>query len=483
MIEAMTKAAPSVRLQFSGLPIRTKLLVLIVAICVVALLISAVLDSILGWTAERRSLMRRMQVTAEIVSLQSRPALEFADPVAARENLATLRADPNMQLACLYDEQGAEFAFYRASREEAAPCPSAQPSHALISWDTAELFYPIRGNEDQIGTFYMRRNMQSVNQRLIEMMLTKVGILLLAIALIWPLSSYFQRAISGPIVNLAEASRHFSHDRSQARPVAKTSNDEIGDLVDAFNAMMDEIRRNEQQLSQAIAELSRSNTELERFAYICSHDLQEPLRMVSNYANLLERKILGTLDDDTRQYLFFITDGAARMRELISDILTYSRIGHHVEPMQKVDSDGLAEYVLQNLDATIKERQAVIHKSPLPELVANKTLLAQIFQNLLSNAVKFCRETPEIWIEASRDTDAWRFSIRDNGIGIDPKYHDKIFEIFKRLNRREEFQGTGIGLAICKKAVEYHGGRIWVESEAGKGTTFFFTIPDKEPQA
>jgi PAS domain S-box-containing protein len=232
-------------------------------------------------------------------------------------------------------------------------------------------------------------------------------------------------------------------------------------------------------------DLKRSNQELEHFAYVASHDLQEPLRTVSSFSQLLARRFQGKLDTDADEFIAFIVEGAARMQTLINDLLAFSRIGTRGNQFASVACEQLLQAATQNLDVAIAESGAVMTHDPLPSLLADQTQLTQLFQNLFGNAIKFRRaeHVPRIHVSAARQHGAWRFSVRDNGIGIDPQFFDRIFIIFQRLHGRKEYPGTGIGLAICKKIVERHGGRMWVESEPGTGSTFYFTIPDERSAA
>jgi signal transduction histidine kinase len=239
----------------------------------------------------------------------------------------------------------------------------------------------------------------------------------------------------------------------------------------------------EQQLSRAFEELTRSNTELQRFAYICSHDLQEPARMVASFAKLLNQRLPPeNVDENTRKYLHFLSDGAERMQIMIKSILSYSRLESEERRVAQIDCNALVQGVLSDLQPVIVERQAKVTCHPLPTICGDPIQLAQVFQNLISNGLKFFRkdQRPEIEIGAQRREGDWQFIVRDNGIGIDARYFEKIFVIFQRLNRKEDYPGTGIGLAICKKIVERHGGKMSLESSEGKGTTFYFTIPDQK---
>jgi signal transduction histidine kinase len=237
-------------------------------------------------------------------------------------------------------------------------------------------------------------------------------------------------------------------------------------------------KRAEEQIRRYADELTRSNQELQQFAYIASHDLQEPLRMVTSYLQLLERRYHGQLDADADEFIQFAVDGAQRMHELIRDLLAYSRVGTLGGPFVPVDCERVFGQVLDNLKVAIRESEATVTCDPLPAVMADPIQLGQLFQNLIGNAIKFRgQRSPEIHVSATRHDGDWLISVRDNGIGIEAQYAERIFVIFQRLHTREEYPGTGIGLAVCKRIVERHGGRIWVESQPGQGATFSFTIP------
>jgi PAS domain S-box-containing protein len=244
------------------------------------------------------------------------------------------------------------------------------------------------------------------------------------------------------------------------------------------NHLEELVKERTTELEKSNKELTYMNQELEQFAYVASHDLQEPLRMVTSYVQLLKRRYKNKLDKDASEFIDFAVDGATRMHSLINDLLTYSRVGTRVKPFEPTNCETILQQSLDNLKITMEETGAVVTHDSLPTVMADNVQLGQLFQNLIGNAIKFRgNEPPYIHVSASRKGNAWVFSVRDNGIGIAPEYAERIFIIFQRLHGRDEYAGTGIGLAICKKIVERHGGRIWAESEVGKGATFYFTLP------
>jgi PAS domain S-box-containing protein len=270
-----------------------------------------------------------------------------------------------------------------------------------------------------------------------------------------------------------------------------------------------ERRQAEEQLREALAELRRSNADLEQFAYVSSHDLQEPLRMVTSFVQLLSERYQGQLDADADEFIGYAADGAKRMQQLIQDLLEYSRVGTRGQPAQPTDANAVLGNALWNLGLAIEDAGATVTHDPLPTVRADPVQLSQLFQNLIGNAIKFRGAAPPVVHVSARRMDDerstmddvkladavtgspiphrtssivhplsyWEFAVRDNGIGIEPQYFEKIFVIFQRLHSRAMYPGTGIGLAVCKKIVERHGGRIWVESAPGQGSTFFFTLP------
>jgi len=285
---------------------------------------------------------------------------------------------------------------------------------------------------------------------------------------------------------------------SSARTIARDSNDRTVPIIVFSSAVafmflciaiivirrdFAERKRLEIELQDRAAELQRSNADLERFAYVASHDLKEPLRMISSFSQLLEQKYRDTMDDEGKEFIRFSLEGALRMQRLIDDLLAYSRVGTSGNPFAPVDGNEVLKEILTNIRLMVDESNATVTSDPLPTVQADVVQLGQVFQNLIVNGIKFqSHGTPRIHVSAKTVNKEMVFSVKDNGIGIDPKYHGKLFTIFQRLHTKEEYSGTGIGLAVCKRIIERHKGRIWVESEPGKGSTFCFSLPHSGDQ-
>jgi len=259
--------------------------------------------------------------------------------------------------------------------------------------------------------------------------------------------------------------------------LVRDDQDNVIEIVGYFADITDR-KQAEQALQQLTIDLQRSNQELEQFAYVASHDLQEPLRAITSYTQLLAKRYQGQLDEKADKYIDYVVDGATRMQQLIQDLLAYSRVGRYELKQQPTDCNAVLQQVQQNLQAAIAESNAILTIDPLPTIFADTVQVTQLFQNLVGNALKYRGDAPPmIRVSARQQSKAWVFSIQDNGIGIEPQYAERIFEIFQRLHTRREYEGTGLGLAICKKIVERHHGHLWVESQLGQGALFCFTLP------
>ena len=338
----------------------------------------------------------------------------------------------------------------------------------------AELYIPIRAKGELVGVFTLGPKLSeqpySEDEELtLTTLANQSGVAIENARLYWDLEK---------TLNALRQAHNELEDRVKARTL------DLAQANLALQAEVSERKRAEEAIKRYTAELERSNNELQQFAYVASHDLQEPLRMVSSFLQLLEKRYVSNLDGEAREFIGFAVDGAKRMQALINDLLMYSRVSTRGNPFTLVDCGEVLDEVLGNLTVAVQESQAKIIFDGLPSVMGDGTQLAQVFQNLISNAIKFRGQAPPvIHVTAEHEGEGWLFGVADNGIGIEKKFNDRIFMIFQRLHTREDYPGTGIGLAICKRIVERHGGRIWVDSTIGEGSTFRFTIPDRIREA
>jgi signal transduction histidine kinase len=316
-----------------------------------------------------------------------------------------------------------------------------------------------------------------------DLTLSLVAVGVVVVLAIVALVLWLRRTISRPLARLGSEVRlvaqgDLRHEVSAAGPV------DVAQLGADVESMRLRIVRELTAVEDSREELRRSNAELEQFAYVASHDLQEPLRKVASFCQLLQRRYQGQLDERADQYIEFAVDGAKRMQALITDLLSFSRVGRTEFEPTPVDLDEALRDALDNLARRLEETGGTVTADPLPVVMGERPLLAAIFQNLVGNALKFHGDAPPVVrVEARRDGNEWAVAVSDRGIGIEPQYAERIFAIFQRLHTKEAYEGTGIGLALTRKIVEHHGGRIWLDTEVERGTTFRFTLPVAEEAA
>ena len=484
--------------------IRAKLIAIVMSTTCVALILAGGALAIFQIRSHRQSLEKELATVADVVGQNLPAALIFEKADSAEKALHPLDSQPDVVSACLYDSAGRPFAQYiRPGSREVCP-PGPEPDVAGFLGQTLVQYHPVIVSGQPPATLRMVASLGDLQKRIrifgLVLLLVLSGAALAALGL----SSGLQRLVSGPILELTSTAQRISKSHDYSLRAPQRTHDELGIAVDAFNQMLDRIaaavseRKHAEEALMALnttleervaertakaeeqaAELKRSNEELERFASVASHDLQEPLRAVASYTQLLKERFGNRLDPETELYFGHVLTGAGRMRSLINDLLDYARVGRGILVRGVIDANAVLDTALSDLSPAVAESGAVITRGPLPSLPANPGKLGQLLRNLITNAIRFRSDAaPEIDIRCERKDDFWQFSVRDNGIGIDPKHHDRIFIIFQRLHGRDR-PGTGIGLAICRKIVELHGGHIWVDSAPGKGSTFHFTLPTK----
>lgn len=472
---------------FRDLSIRYKLTLLVLGIVSVVVLAASTANVVGGVRATRIAMARNYSMLARVVAAQSGAALSIADvdPSGAQEIIADLAADPSIQCAALVNAAGEVVASY-VPDEGPAPATIPQTLGATFSSDgRLDVVENVPLNDGStIGRIYLRAATTALQAQVRRIVLIAAAIYLIALAFGLLLSWGLQRLISAPILELAALTRRVSadHDYSVAAP-GRDAKDELGELCHGFNKMLAEIRRRDEDLEQSNGELLRSNDELRQFAHVASHDLQEPLRSITSFCSVLTEECQGRLPADAEQYLDRIVGGATRMKTLVTALLGYSRVNRDEQcPFTAVDMNEVMAEVTANLQGSIDASGADVTWDDLPQMHGDRVQLVQLLQNLVGNAILYRRGTPQVHVAAVCCRGHWEFAVEDNGIGVASEHHERIFEIFKRLHGRGEYPGTGIGLAVCRKIVERHGGRIWIESTPGQGSVFRFTIHTPSPQ-
>ncbi len=460
----------------------------------------------------KKTQRQNIESLASFIATNSQLALLLNYP--AEDLMPDLRLEPNIMNAVITDKYGRAEDVYDKKGEAVYSfrIPENLPNGGLEVEDGeyTNFFYPIIDRSEEnispnLGFVCFRMDNLELDQ--IRRQYFNTALLSLAAALLTAIiiSFFLQRSISEPLKKLLIFVKRVSNTKDYSLRVKDEGADEIGALSNEFDEMLHRINRRDSRLQEARDQLEdrveertqqlreaneklversqaleRSNRELEQFAYVASHDLQEPLRSIGGFTQLLGKKYHGQMDEEADEYINFVTDGVNRMQRLIKDLLLFSRLGRMGGQLIKTELSEVVANTKLNLRFAIDEAGATIHNEDLPALVVDKLQLGHLFQNLISNAIKFRADRPpHVNISVIEKKGHYQFAVSDNGIGIDPEYVDRVFLIFQRLHTKEEYQGSGIGLAICKKIVELHGGKIWLESKPNQGSTFYFTISKK----
>lgn len=474
--------------------VRSKLLLAVLATTGCALLITAAAVAYYDLRSFRNALVSDITATANILGLAATPALEFDDPQAASEYLGLLRAKPGVTAAAIYAANGALFAKYLAGDE---PLPDLPGSDGYRFVDgKLVLFKRIIADHEILGTVYVQAR-YDLGRRLANYLAILGAVLLASLAVAALIAHRLHRRITGPIASVVDIARSVLEKRDFSGRAVKTSDDEIGVLVDAFNNMLDEVgdrtavlERTQEELKTLNAELEQrvaartmqleaANKELESFSYSVSHDLRAPLRAIGGFAELLWSDHAPDLNAEAQRKLGIIRSEAARMGTLIDDLLAFSRLGRKSLEPAELDMAALVDNVFARLRAEAGGDRVELRVGRLPRACADRALLEQVWVNLLSNAIKFSskEEQPIIEVGAISDEHEHVYYVRDNGAGFDPRYKTKLFGVFQRLHDDSEFPGTGVGLALVQRIVLRHGGRVWADATLGEGATFYFTLP------
>jgi signal transduction histidine kinase len=490
--------------EFKDISIRKRLILIQVATAFIAVLICCTIFVFNNIKVFKEASVAGKNSIAEIVGINAVSTLQFMDRDAAREMLLKLKNNPSILNAVILDKNGKEFARYNKPGEERFVAPAFGDVGAGATSGFGKVFlvsYKIT-DKDFLGTVVLRSEIIEFNYIILSYLKIAGIILMASLLAAFFISTILQRSITNRLLSLVHKTKEVATTGNYSIRASIDSDDEIGVLASAFNHMLEQIEKMKTYLNETNAELedrvksrtleletanhelqvkseelTRSNHELSQYAYVASHDLQEPLRTITNFVGLLEEKYADSTDEDTQTYIRFVVKAATTMKNLINHLLDFSRIGRNVT-FTRVDTDKLLRELLEDMEESIRESGAKIVFPMLPVLTANAIEIKQLFQNLISNAIKFRKKDVPLVIEinAVEKYTEWLFSVKDNGIGMEEKNHDKIFIIFQRLHNTSQYPGTGIGLATCKKIVSLHGGKLWVESKPDAGSTFYFTL-------
>ena len=467
-------------MRFRDLAIKRKMILIIMSTNTVAILLVCAGFVVHEIVTFRRTLLDNVSTLAAVIGSNSTAALAFDDRAAAKETLAALRAEPHIVAAAIYGPDSQVFATYvRDAGTSDFQAPPPGPEGAQFSSGHLALFLPITLHSEKLGTIYLRSDLEAMRLRLRRYAQIVLIVIMSSSIVALLLSSRLQKLISEPILRLAHTAAKVSSMKNYSLRVDKGGADEIGTLIDTFNAMLAQVQEHEKALRERTQQLEAANKELESFSYSVSHDLRVPVRAIDGFSLILLEEHARDLDAEAQRLLQIIRSSTRQMGELIDDLLQFSRCGRRALELSSVDMFSLAREVAQELLALDGPRPVELRWGDLPPAVADRRLLRLVLVNLLSNALKFTRGREDVWVEigSAQENGETVYSVRDNGVGFDMRYADKLFNVFQRLHGAEEFEGNGIGLAIVQRIVHQHGGRVWASAEVGRGAAFSFTIP------
>jgi signal transduction histidine kinase len=487
--------------------IRHKIVMIIMLTCIATLIIAGGIFTGYQWATLRQVMVMNISAQAETMAETCRAAVVFNDAADAQETLSSLAVISSVVFGGVYDSHGKLMsAYYRYGADKSVRPRAVTEDGHTFDGDYLTVSNRIILDGDVIGTVCIRSDLEPLRRMLsnsIKIIFVIIGVSLLAAYLI---SSRLQSVVSRPILELAELAKAVSDRRDYAVRGVKVGNDETGMLVDAFNEMLNQIQQRDSKLVEAnkeleakvtartadleqmVEKLNQSNQQLQEFTYVASHDLREPLRKISSFGQLLMASLGDRLEGDDKENLDFMVDGAGRMQQMIEALLTYSRVTSKGVDFEPVDLNKVVDE-LRDFELSVKLEETHTRLNvpgPLHHVNCDPTQIRQLLQNLIANGLKYQKKgnAPEITIRSAlQDGNMVRIEVQDNGIGIKEDQFKNIFVMFKRLHSRQEYEGTGIGLAVCKKIVERHGGNIGVSSTYGQGSTFWFTVPVADASA
>ncbi len=453
--------------------IKNKIVMVVLSVCALTIGLGFSLDFIYSINTIKKGIVNSTSMSAKLTGEYCITSLSFNYPDRAAEILAKLNAMPEILNGYVYDESSNLFASYNQEGENPVEIPVKKEAFHRFEGDYLHLWEPISFKGKHHGTIYLRALTQ-VTEKIINRFIIMFSLMLGLLMLSYIFAVTFQKIISGPILKLAQVSEQISSKGDYSFRAEKKSEDEVGVLYDEFNSMLDVIQSREE-------ELENKNAELERFTYTVSHDLKSPLITIKGFLGLLEKEAAGGDVDQMKKDIFRISEAADKMQKLLDELLELSRIGRLINTPEELPFKELVDDAKRLVEGRLNEKNVRLEIEPdLPMVFGDRNRLCEILENLLDNSAKYMGEqsSPCIKVGSIPDGEELVFYVQDNGIGIDPEYHERVFTLFDKLD--QSIEGTGAGLAIVKRIVEVHEGRIWVESDGeGKGSTFCFTIPDQ----
>lgn len=482
---------------FRDLPIRAKLTAIILIASIVVMLLMSGSFFVYEFLTFRQTTVRQLATLGEITAANSTAALAFENDNDAREILATLRAERNIVAAGLYNQQGRLFSKFPHDLPDDTFPPAPGAKGYRFEGSRLAGFQPVEqpGNKP-LGTLYLQFDTTALIGAWLRVSLAVAAVVMtITLFIAYALSRFLQKQISQPILTLAETARAVSDHGDYSVRAVRTADDELGLLTDAFNRMLEQIQRQnevlrknelelERRVTERTAQLQAANKELEAFSYSVSHDLRAPLRHIDGFAGLFANHLKDSLDDKGRHYLSTISASARRMGRLIDDLLVFSRMGRTQMNFAAINTEMLVSAVIRDGLYEKSHPSIVWAIGRLPSVHADAAMLRQVWVNLIENAVKYSSKSPQPRIEIgctdpkpAGENVMWEFFVRDNGVGFDMSYVDKLFGVFQRLHGPAEFEGTGIGLANVHRIITRHGGKTRAEGSVGQGATFYFSLP------
>lgn len=471
--------------------IRNKLMRVIMLVSGIVVLMTCAAFFLYEFYSFRQSTLHKLSTYGEIISNNCTAALAFESKEDAEEILSALKAEPHIIVASIYDSKGKLFCSYPTGyNADELPKKPGLNGYRFIN-SSLEGFQPIIQGTRQLGTLYLKSDLKAMSSRF-ELYAIIVGLILcFSFLMAYLLSKFLQKGISTPILALAETAKVISEQKDYTVRATKLGDDEVGSLTDAFNQMLTQIQEQtetlnefnqklEQKVIERTTELESAYKELEGFSYSVSHDLRAPLRALNSYSRIIEEDYALVLDDEAKRLLGNIQANSFKMGLLIDDLLSFSKLGKKEIKKINIDVEELVKNVIQETNTTT-QHHATIKIDSLTPTMADYSLLYQVWVNLISNAVKYSgkKEKPEVLIGSTANEDEITYYVKDNGAGFNMEYYNKLFGVFQRLHDSDDFEGTGIGLAIVNRIITKHGGKVWAEGKLNEGATFYFTLPNQ----